>query len=833
MKTTWFRNENALIFTIVITLILAAAANIAADDLQLDSPRKIPGFYSKSNQLIVKYRDASFVRGAALDNTTPRMIEERVKTLSLLSGVQLSHRRFMSGDGHVVTLPSKITLAEARRISQILKNDPSIEYAEPDIRMFPLIQPNDPQYTSQWHYKSPYAPDNEPGGINLPSAWDLTTGSPGIVVAVIDTGIVPHADLSGRTVPGYDFISDPDTAGDGGGRDSDPSDPGDWVAANECDDDSPAENSSWHGTHVAGTIGALTNNITGVAGVNWAAKILPVRVLGKCGGYTSDIIDGMKWAAGLSVSGIPVNANPARVLNLSLGGYGICGLFMQNAVDGILAAGTTIVVAAGNENSDASMYTPASCSGVISVAALNRSGGRASYSNYGASVKIAAPGGAGSYGVLSTLNSGTTSPVPSPAGDIYRVYRGTSMATPHVAGVASLILSLNPTFTPAQMLARIQSSARPFPTGTGSDCLTSACGAGIINAAAAIAADVSVSLSASVETAFTGQPITFNIAVTNNGPGPADSVTLTGTLSENATQSSISVSQGTCGSNTICNLGKINAGATAIVNLILTSTETGSLTASASVVSNIYDQNTTNNTASATSSIYNPQPVATSLNPASAIRGSGSFELTVNGSNFVSNSQIRWNNENRATIFVSASQVTAEIPAADIASGNSATVSVDNPSPGGGTSASIHFIVEAPSTPSGDSGGGGGGCFIATAAFGSPLEKHVRILRDFRDRILLSLPAGRTFVGFYYQTSPAIAAQIARSERLRFLTRWSLMPVVGTAYLTLAYGASGLLMFLLSFLLLTQAFSWIILRQRILIKYRTLLKSRPRFTPPV
>jgi serine protease len=825
-----------LIFSVILPFFLAAALSIAADGLQLDSPRQIPGFHSKSDQLIIKYRDTSFVRGAALDYTTPRMIEERLKTLSLLSGVQLSHRRFMSGDGHVVKLPRKIALSDARLIAQRIRSDPNIEYAEPDIRMFPLLQPNDPQYVSQWHYKSPYAPDNEPGGINLPFAWDLTTGSSGIVVAVIDTGIVSHADLAGRIVAGYDFISDPAVAGDGNGRDSDPSDPGDWVAANECDEDSPAEDSSWHGTHVAGTIGAATHNSLGVAGVSWAAKILPVRVLGKCGGYTSDIIDGMKWAAGLTVNGVPANVHPAKVLNLSLGGPGPCGLFLQNAVNSVIAAGSSIVVAAGNENSDASFYSPASCSGVISVAAINRLGGRASYSNYGASVKIAAPGGAGSYGVLSTLNSGTKAPVASPSGDIYRVYRGTSMATPHVAGVISLLLTQNPSFTPTQVLARLQSSARAFPTGTGSDCSTSICGAGIINAAAAIAADVSVSLTASAATSLTGQPITYNIIVNNNGPGPADTATLSAALSGNAALSSISSSQGTCDNTLVCNLGKISPGAAASVSLTLVSTETGSLTVSAAAVANIYDQNTTNNTALLTSSIYNPQPVAVTIHPASAIQGSGSFILTVSGSNFVNTSQIRWNNENRATIYVSSTQLSAQIPASDIAGGDSATVIVYNPSPGGGASTSIDFIIEAPVTPMADSGGGGGGgggCFIATAAFGSPLEKHVRILRDFRDRILLDLPAGRAFVEFYYQKSPAIATRIARSENLRFFTRWSLMPVVGAAYVMVGYGISGLLMLLLTVLLLMQVFSWIISRQMLLLKYRTLLKCRTRFNPSV
>ena len=218
------------------------------------------------------------------------------------------------------------------------------------------------------------------------------------MVAVIDTGYRPHADLTGRFVQGYDFIWDPEVANDGDGRDADARDPGDWItsadAASVTFAGCPVENSSWHGTHVAGTIAANTNNGVGVAGVNWQAKILPVRVLGKCGGYTSDIVDGMRWAAGLTVSGVPANANPAKVLNISLGGSGTCSMAEQSAVNDINATGAVIVVAAGNSDADAAAFTPSSCDGVIVVGATDKSGTRAYYSNYGSIVDISAPGGA-------------------------------------------------------------------------------------------------------------------------------------------------------------------------------------------------------------------------------------------------------------------------------------------------------------------------------------------------------------------------------------------------------------------------------------------------------
>ena len=249
--------------------------------------------------------------------------------------------------------------------------------------MQPLLLPNDPGLASQWHYRGPPA---EMGGANLPPAWDLTTGSAGIVVAVIDTGSMPgHPDLAGRFIGGYDLIADLPTGNDGDGRDADPTDPGDWITAAESAgavfSGCPIQDSSFHGTHVAGTIGAASNNGVGVAGINWVSKILPVRVLGKCGGWTSDVVDGIRWSAGLAVPNVPANTNPARVLNLSLGGYAChgspqvcdCGTSTQSAIDDAVDAGAVVVVAAGNSNRPASESTPGNCNGVITVGATGRS----------------------------------------------------------------------------------------------------------------------------------------------------------------------------------------------------------------------------------------------------------------------------------------------------------------------------------------------------------------------------------------------------------------------------------------------------------------------------
>ncbi|MBK8900358.1 MAG: S8 family serine peptidase [Anaerolineaceae bacterium] len=434
------------------------------------------------SQMIVQ-----FAEEATGNKMAEAVLDGRIQQLSAATETDLQYMRAMSGDAHVLKLAAALPVAEAEVLAAELSRQPGVAYAEPDyIRQAigdtpihvaaPLLTPNDPQYGNQWHYN--YVPGTSEG-LNLPSAWNITTGLSTVVVAVIDTGILPHTDLAGRTVAGYDFIADISTANDGNGRDNNPADPGDWVSVGECGA-TQFDASSWHGTHVAGTIGAASNNGVGVAGVNWNAKILPVRVLGKCGGYTSDIVDGMRWAAGLSVTGVPANANPADVINMSLGGLGACSISEQDAVNAIVAAGTAVVVAAGNSSDDASGYSPASCSGVITVASNNRQGNRAWYSNYGSTVEVTAPGGDTtilSNGVLSTLDGGTMGPLND---NSFAYSQGTSMAAPHVAGVASLVLGQNPGMTPGELLTHLQVTARPFPSG--STCNTSICGSGIVDA---------------------------------------------------------------------------------------------------------------------------------------------------------------------------------------------------------------------------------------------------------------------------------------------------------------------------------------------------------------
>ncbi|GAB0109975.1 hypothetical protein PA7559_12430 [Pseudoalteromonas distincta] len=334
-------------------------------------------------------------------------------------------------------------------------------------------RPNDPRFDDQWHYYE------QTGGLNLPTAWDTATGS-GVVVAVLDTGYRPHADLDANILPGYDMISNLSVANDGDGRDTDARDPGDAVATNECGTNN-AQNSSWHGTHVAGTVAAVTNNGEGVAGVTYDAKVVPVRVLGKCGGLTSDIADGIIWASGGNVSGIPTNSNPADVINMSLGGSGSCSSTTQNAINTARSNGTVVIIAAGNDNS--ANYNPGNCEGVVNVASVGRNGGRAYYSNYGSNIDVAAPGGEQSFandseGVLSTYNSGSS----SPSSDSYGFSQGTSMAAPHVAGVAALIKQAKPNATPDEIESILKSTSRTFPAACAN------CGTGIVDATAAVMA---------------------------------------------------------------------------------------------------------------------------------------------------------------------------------------------------------------------------------------------------------------------------------------------------------------------------------------------------------
>ena len=448
------------------------------------------------NRLIIKFKDEAVTRAGVFDFNAARnqvsMLQAGTAVKSLnTSAAGLSYLKSVTSKTHVATTGEKMSRAELFALAKQIEQDPRVAYAEIDEIVRTLATPNDPDYLSrQWHYQSATA--IFPGGANLPAAWDNSTGS-GVVVAVIDTGVRPHADLAENLLPGYDFVS-ADTSGaftranDGDGRDSDASDPGDSEVTGACATGSAAANSSWHGTHVSGTIAALTNNGIGGAGVAFGAKVLPVRALGVCGGFISDLAAGMQWAAGLDVPGVPANPNKAKVLNLSLGGAVACGPTLQATVNAVRNAGSLIVAATGNDRSINAVNTPANCTGVVAVTAHTKLGDNADYANIGTGTVISGPGGG--FGskiqgdgapVFSTLNAGTN----GPGADSYKGYVGTSMATPHVAGVAALLASLQPAITPDFLTSILISSARPHPAGTFCGTRTD-CGAGLLDAKAAI-----------------------------------------------------------------------------------------------------------------------------------------------------------------------------------------------------------------------------------------------------------------------------------------------------------------------------------------------------------
>uniref|UniRef100_A0AAU2K0B7 S8 family serine peptidase n=1 Tax=Streptomyces sp. NBC_00049 TaxID=2903617 RepID=A0AAU2K0B7_9ACTN len=467
-----------------MSVTLLAGSATASVALATDGPSAAPAAVTAPTapveNLIVGYKstasEASSNTAAASDATAK----------GKKAGKKAKFDRRLGTGAALVNLGGTVAPADAASLMAQFRADPDVAYVEPDSRAYPLaVTPNDTEYAKQWDLFEPTA------GMNVPGAWDKTTGS-GVTVAVIDTGYVAHSDVAPNIVAGYDFIASSTAARDGNGRDNNPADQGDWSAAGECGVGSKASDSSWHGTHVAGTIAAATNNSKGVAGIAYGAKIQPVRVLGKCGGATSDIVDAITWASGGSVAGVPANATPAKVINMSLGGSGACTSTYQNAINAAVARGTTVVVAAGNSNADAAGFSPASCNNVINVASSNRTGDRSFYSNYGAIIDVAAPGGetrratdtpgtitTPENGIWSTLNAGAT----TPGAENYEPYQGTSMAAPHVAGLAALLKSANSSLTPAQIESAIKNNARPL-AGT----CTGGCGTGLADAAATVAA---------------------------------------------------------------------------------------------------------------------------------------------------------------------------------------------------------------------------------------------------------------------------------------------------------------------------------------------------------
>ena len=529
---------------------------------------------------IVTYRDGSTERSngsAVTQNITAAVARAKLDAASQKAtpthAISVQWKRKLGMGADLVHASRKLSRSEALALMQQIASDPAVAHVEPDVRMHivkdiasgatkPLAvgtsTPNDTYFPYQWHMRAGsgtvetigsdttgYA---NYGGSNASTAWKNYDGT-GVIVAEIDTGVTQHPDLNlALANAGYDFITDAATSGRASdGRVAGGWDTGDWTTA--AMDGCGVENSSWHGTHVFGTIAASTNNGVGVAGVAPGAQVLPIRALGHCGGATSDIADAITWASGGSVPGMPANPNPAQVVSMSLGGPGSCEASdaFGTAIAGALSRGVTVVVAAGNNTDDTQNYSPSSCPGVITVSAVGITGKRAFYSNYGKLVSIAAPGG-GIYAnddvtqttepdagfVWSTLNDGTT----TPGNPIYGEMAGTSQATPHVAGVVALMIGAvknagQAALTPLQIQEALLASARVFPVNEGV-----AFGAGVVDANAAVLAALNPSTLAT--------PVTLTSGKAASVSGKAGDSTLYAiTVPANATNLSIRTAGGT------------------------------------------------------------------------------------------------------------------------------------------------------------------------------------------------------------------------------------------------------------------------------------------------
>lgn len=467
---------------------------------------------SGEQRFIVKLRAAAETDKAAA--------ADAISALTHRSQLLLKRSRRIAGRLHALRVMPVTPGETAQTTLAHLQADPAVEYVQIDQRRYAHALPNDPLYSGQWYLQNAGA---TPSAVDAVTAWDTTTGSDGVVIADLDTGVrFDHPDLlragaGGRLLPGYDFITDVFTANDGDGRDADASDPGDWVSSNEATNSCPADSSSWHGTRVAGILGAITNNSVGVAGMTWKNWILPVRVLGKCGGYDSDIMEAMLWAAGVHVSGVPDNPYPAQIENLSFGSPDTCSPANNSGyidvISQLKAIGVLVVASAGNEGGP--VDTPANCPGVAAVAGLRHIGTKVGYSSLGPEVALAAPAGncvnTGTsepcvYSIDTSVNNGTTVPGANGYTDQLNYNVGTSFSSPIVAGIAGLMKAVNGNLNPTQMIARLREGTTTFPVSSDPsvppchvptsstniqdiecNCTTQTCGAGMANARKAVA----------------------------------------------------------------------------------------------------------------------------------------------------------------------------------------------------------------------------------------------------------------------------------------------------------------------------------------------------------
>lgn len=475
-----------------------------------------------TDRLVVRFRPGSEpdLRATALaaGASGARSAETVRRRLSDRLGQELSVVR-QRGDGSVIYRSRTAMDADAaRQAAHRLARDSGVLDVAPDVRVTGHgLLPDDPQATRQWDIAS--SGGAAAGAAGFVDAWPLSRGL-GVVLAVIDTGSLAHPDLGATLLPGRDFVSDATTGGDGDSRDGDASDPGDWCA-------SAGTTSSWHGLMTTGLLGATHGNQRGIAGLAPAVSLLPARAMGRCGGWLSDVADAILWTSGAGSS--PANPTPARVINLSLGASAgtACHGYLQDAITRAIARGAVVVASAGNDASSTRLAAPANCSGVISVGAHTRSGDLAAYSNHTASLTLTAPGGGAcavqtgsdcdSSAIPTLGNSGTTTPG-LPVDN--RLYGGTSSAAPHVSAAVALMLAIDASLTPAQIQSTLQAHARPHPAGTLCARQAGLCGAGMLDAAAAVQAVALPQLSVTGAQAVVagGERVTLQAEATGLGP---------------------------------------------------------------------------------------------------------------------------------------------------------------------------------------------------------------------------------------------------------------------------------------------------------------------------
>ncbi len=517
-------------------------------------------------RVIVKYKALGSlmkqVQGAGA--AAPTVRAQFAQSLGQRTGLALR-------DGHIIDRTTQVVHGDksisSAALAARLAADPDVEYAVPDLRRHILAVPNDSLYGPYAGTPAPLPSGDTPvavgqwylrptdstvlAAINAETAWNLTTGSASVVIADIDTGaLFGHPDLVNKLLPGRNFVSANGNLGSGWSADA--TDTGDWTTAGQCGSGQSATPSSWHGTQTASLLGAQTNNGIGMASVGYNIRVQPVRALGKCGGYDSDIIAAMYWAGGLAdpTTGdpsVPANPTPAQVINMSLGGTGSCSAAYAGAIGALNAKGVVVVIAAGNAEGLA-VSEPGNCPGAIAVAGVRHVGTKVGFSSLGPEVAIAAPGGncvnttgACLYPIITATNTGTTTSVSSgyTYSDSTNYAVGTSFATPMVAGTAALMLSVNPSLTPAQLKSLLQAHARAFPSqpagatvpvcvapsSAAQDecyCTTATCGAGLLDTNAAVAAAAStaaptVSIAASSTSVSAGNTVTFTSAASAPG----------------------------------------------------------------------------------------------------------------------------------------------------------------------------------------------------------------------------------------------------------------------------------------------------------------------------